>query len=80
MDSRELTAAIHRRLRSGIKTNSDREECLAIGEKWRSFIKTANEEEIQTFERQTIGLEAFSMIIEGIKYDANPKKYEEQLK
>ena len=80
MDSRELTEAIHRRLRSAIRTNTDREECLAIDEKWRNFIETANEDEINAFERRTIGLETFAMIVEGIKYDADPKKYEEQWK
>lgn len=80
MDSRELTEAIHRRLRSAIRTNADREECLAIDEKWRKFIETASEDEKKEFRRQTIGLEAFAMIVEGIKYDADPKKYEEQWK
>lgn len=78
MDSRKLTEAIHMRLRSGIKTDADRKECLIIDEKWRKFIETASEKEVKDFERQTIGLEAFAMIIEGIKYDADPKKYKEQ--
>ena len=80
MNGRELTAAIHKMLCSGIKTDADREECLIIDTQWRNFIETASEDEIVNFQRQTIGLEAFSMIVEGIKYDADPKKYEEQWK
>ncbi len=75
MDSRELTEAIHRRLRLGIKTNADREECLVIDEKWRNFIETASEEKVKEFEQRTIGLEAFAMIVEGIKYERDKEKY-----
>ena len=75
MDSRELTEAIHRRLRLGIKTDDDREECLIIGEQWRKFIETASEEKVKEFERRTIGLESFAMIVEGIKYERDKEKY-----
>ena len=78
MTGRELSAAIHRRLCLGIKTAEDKEECLAIDEEWRNFYNTASTDELRDFNQHTVGLEAFAMIIEGLKYDADPEKYMEE--
>lgn len=78
MNYKELAKHINERLIKGVKNSADEKECLALDEKWRDFLKTASPEQLRDFEKRSIGLEAFAMIVEGLKYATDPEKYKEQ--
>lgn len=75
MDYRELARRINERLCAGVKTLADREDCLLLDKEWAKFVQVASEEELRDFKSRSIGLEAFAMIVEGLKYDADKEKY-----
>ena len=69
MNYKELARRINERLIKGINTAADKKECLALDKQWQLFIKTASPEQLREFERLSIGLEAFAIIVMGIEYD-----------
>lgn len=69
MNYKKLAWQINERLIKGINTVADKKECLALDEQWKTFIKTASPEQLREFERLSIGLETFAMIVMGIEQD-----------
>lgn len=75
-DCRTLAKLINKRLRDGVKTNTDKNECLKLDETLSAFVEEASEEEVIEFRKFCYGLEVFVMIVEGLKYDTDKEKYE----